>query len=46
MTFIALCLVVRALWRQAGYTFISVKNDFRTIYGPGVQKTDFTFEDE
>ncbi|MBP5376362.1 MAG: hypothetical protein J6Y41_00130 [Bacteroidaceae bacterium] len=33
-----------ALWRQSGYTIISMKNDFRTIYGPGVQKTDFNFE--
>ena len=33
-----------AKWRQAGYTVISMKNDFRTIYGDGVKKTDFTFE--
>ena len=30
-------------WREAGYTVISMKNDFETIYGPGVQKVDFTF---
>lgn len=35
-----------ALWRQAGYTVISMKNDFRTIYGPGVEKTDFIFGEE
>ena len=35
-----------ALWREAGYTVISMKNDFRTIYGPGVEKTDFTFPDD
>ena len=33
-----------AKWRQAGYTVISMKNDFRTIYGPGVEKTAFRFE--
>jgi phosphoserine phosphatase len=31
-------------WRRAGYTVISMKHDFRTIYGPGVEKTDFRFE--
>ena len=30
-------------WRQAGYHVISMKNDFKTIYGDGVVKTDFTF---
>lgn len=30
-------------WRTAGYTVISMKNDFRTIYGYGVEKTDFVF---
>lgn len=35
-----------AKWREAGYTIISMKNDFRTIYGYGVEKTDFVFEDE
>ena len=33
-----------ANWRQAGYTVISMKNDFRTIYGDGVVKTEFKFE--
>ena len=35
-----------AKWREAGYTIISMKNDFRTIYGNGVEKTDFVFPDE
>ena len=29
--------------RQAGYHVISIRDDFRTIYGDGVTKTDFTF---
>lgn len=32
-----------AQWRQNGYYVISMKNDFRTIYGDGVEKTDFHF---
>ena len=32
-----------AKWRDAGYYVISMKNDFKTIYGPAVVKTDFTF---
>ncbi|MBQ2208907.1 MAG: haloacid dehalogenase-like hydrolase [Prevotella sp.] len=32
-----------AKWREAGYTVISMKNDFKTIYGDGVTKTGFTF---
>ena len=32
-----------AKWREAGYHIISMKNDFKTIYGPGVQKVDFHF---
>ncbi len=32
-----------AKWREAGYTIISMKNDFKTIYGYGVEKTDFIF---
>ena len=31
-------------WRQMGYYVISMKNDFKTIYGEGVEKTEFTFE--
>ena len=30
-------------WRESGYYVISMKNDFKTIYGEGVEKTDFTF---
>lgn len=33
-------------WREAGYHVISMRDDFRTIYGDGVQKTDFTFLNE
>ena len=32
-----------AKWRENGYTVISMKNDFKTIYGYRVEKTDFTF---
>ena len=37
----ALALAER--WRQAGYHVISMRDDFKTLYGPGVQKVDFTF---
>ena len=30
-------------WRDAGYHVISMRDDFKTIYGGGVQKVDFTF---
>ena len=30
-------------WRASGYNVISMRDDFRTIYGPGVEKVDFTF---
>jgi hypothetical protein len=30
-------------WREAGYYVISMRDDFQTIYGAGVQKVDFTF---
>jgi len=30
-------------WREAGYHVISMRDDFKTIYGDGVTKTDFTF---
>jgi phosphoserine phosphatase len=33
-------------WRDAGYYVISMRDDFKTIYGPGVEKVDFTFPDE
>ena len=35
-----------AKWREAGYNVISMKNDFKTIYGYGVEKTDFTFPEK
>ena len=30
-------------WREAGYHVISMRDDFKTIYGEGVKKTGFTF---
>ena len=30
-------------WRDAGYHVISMRDDFKTIYGEGVEKTDFTY---
>ena len=30
-------------WHEAGYHVISMRDDFKTIYGDGVEKTDFTF---
>lgn len=30
-------------WKNANYNVISMKNDFKTIYGENVIKTDFTF---
>ena len=33
-----------ALWKEANYNIISMKNDFKTIYGDGVTMTDFVFE--
>ena len=30
-------------WRQAGFHVISMRDDFKTIYGYGVVKTDFTY---
>ena len=30
-------------WREAGYHVISMRDDFKTIYGEGVVKTDFTY---
>jgi hypothetical protein len=32
-----------AKWREIGFYVISMRNDFKTIYGDGVMKTDFTF---
>ena len=31
-------------WRQSGYYVISMRDDFKTIYGENVVKTDFVFE--
>ena len=33
-------------WREAGYHVISMRDDFKTIYGDGVVKTDFIFPAE
>ena len=33
----------KAIWQDNGYNIISMKNDFKTIYGPGVEKTEFIF---
>ena len=33
----------KALWEEANYTIISMKNDFKTIYGYDVKKVDFVF---
>ncbi len=30
-------------WCENGYIVVSMKDDFRTIYGYGVEKTDFSF---
>jgi len=32
-------------WREAGYHVISMRDDFRTIYGDNVKKVPFTFDD-
>lgn len=32
-----------ARWRAAGYHVVSMKNDFKTIYGDGVKKVDFQY---
>ena len=36
-------LTLGTQWREAGYHVISMRDDFKTIYGDGVEKTDFTF---
>ena len=33
----------KAAWEKAGYNIISMKNDFKTIYGYGVEKVPFKF---
>ena len=30
-------------WEEANYNIISMKNDFKTIYGYDVKKTEFVF---
>ena len=37
-------LALGAQWREAGYHVISMRDDFKTIYGNGVVKTDFSFK--
>ncbi len=37
-------LKLGAQWREAGYHVISMRDDFKTIYGAGVEKVDFTFQ--
>ncbi len=32
-----------ALWKEVNYHIISMKNDFKTIYGDGVKKVDFVY---
>ena len=32
-------------WRESGYHVISMRDDFKTIYGEGVTKTDFVWGD-
>ena len=34
----------KANWEKANYNIISMKDDFKTIYGEGVTKTDFIFK--
>ena len=33
----------KSLWEEANYTIISMKNDFKNIYGYDVKKVDFVF---
>jgi hypothetical protein len=37
-------LKLKEQWEDAGYIVISMRDDFTTIYGDGVLKTDFIFE--
>ena len=37
-------LALGTQWRDAGYYVISMRDDFKTIYGYGVVKVDFTFD--
>ncbi len=36
-------LTLAEKWRDSGYHVISMRDDFRYIYAPGVEKTEFTF---
>ena len=36
-------LALAEKWRDSGYHVISMRDDFRYIYAPGVEKTEFTF---
>ncbi len=36
-------LDLKIQWKEAGYNVISMKDNFKTIYGDNVLKTDFTF---
>ncbi len=38
-------LTLATRWREAGYHVISMRDDFRTIYGTGVQTVPFTFDE-
>ena len=37
-------LLLGEQWREAGYVVISMHDDFKTIYGNGVEKTEFIFQ--
>ena len=39
-------LALGTRWHDAGYHVISMRDDFKTIYGTGVVKMDFTFPAE
>ncbi len=39
-------LTLAEKWRNADYHVISMRDDFKTIYGTGVKKVDFTFPAE
>lgn len=34
----------KASWEKANYNIISMKDDFKTIYGEGVEKVDFVYD--
>ena len=36
-------LDLKEQWDNAGYNVISMRDDFKTIYGDNVTKVDFTF---